>query len=153
MNTRARYGQARSGDILVYGETSKFGYLFPELANDPDAKLPSNDPIAITEHLKALGQAMIDPENAPDTPDTISTIPPVFTYLGPFIDHDTTAQTGRLSRVSTNRSPAVIPWMPDRIVCNLKNLRRAFLALNSVYGDGYAYNFGPPHTSGCTRLL
>ena len=28
--------------------------------------------------------------------------------------------------------------MPDRIVCNLKNLRRAFLALNSVYGDGYA---------------
>ena len=96
MNTRARYGQARSGDILVYGETSKFGYLFPELANDPDADATgSNDPIAITEHLKALGQAMIDPEMRRIRP--IPSRP--FRRCLPIWDHLST-MTRRLKRVA-----------------------------------------------------
>jgi len=140
MTTRARHGQARSGDILVCGEASEFGYLFPELANDPEAKLPSDDPITSTEYLKALGQAMIDLENVSDTPDTTSTIPTVFTYLGQFINHDITAQTDRMSMVNTIRDPIVVPQMPKHVLCNLKNLRRAFLELDSIYGDGRSYD-------------
>ncbi|WP_089936961.1 peroxidase family protein [Candidatus Entotheonella palauensis] len=62
------------------------------------------------------------------------------TALGQFIDHDITAQTDRPSMVSDIRKPAVIPQDPDHIVCNLKNLRRAFLELDSVYGDGRSFD-------------
>ncbi|KAF3883836.1 MULTISPECIES: peroxidase family protein [Nostocales] len=119
-----------------------FDYLFPELAKDPNSLLPATNTKDTIAKLKALGDAMIDSTDfsAPLPPQApiSSTIPPVFTYWGQFIDHDITANTDRtaqdLKTDITNEDFKPLP--PSTVIEKLKNLRRPTFDLDSVYGDG-----------------
>jgi hypothetical protein len=116
-----------------------FGYLFPKLHRDPanlvDAKL--NETVAM---LKRLGVAMGDDPN----PDGNSRLPAAYTYFGQFVDHDLTANTDRNEKTNDITSPDIMPLPPDYVRTNLENLRKPFLELDSVYGEGR--NFGGPPT-------
>lgn len=61
-----------------------FDYLLPQIANDPASHLPADDPAKVVADLNALGTAMVD--TPPTTPEGNSTVPPVYTYWGQFID-------------------------------------------------------------------
>jgi hypothetical protein len=73
-----------------------------------------------------------------------STIPPVYTYWGQFIDHDLTANTDRNSAISDITRPDLAPLDPNFVVDNLKNLRQPTLNLDSVYGDGPTLDSSTP---------
>ncbi|KYC36435.1 hypothetical protein WA1_42780 [Scytonema hofmannii PCC 7110] len=118
-----------------------FDYLFPELAKDPNSLLPATNTKDIIAKLKALGDAMIDNTDSAQIPPQApisSTIPPVFTYLGQFIDHDITANTDRTAEdLKTDITKEDFkPLPPSTVIEKLKNLRRPTFDLDSVYGDG-----------------
>ena len=132
--------ETRSDEIVF---ETPFDYLFPALTNDAAAHLPADDPGKIAEvvaGLNALGDAMVEEPPAagedPLQPTGNSTIPPVYTYWGQFIDHDLTANTDRDSSVSNITQPQLAPLAPAFVVENLKNLRQPAVNLDSVYGDG-----------------
>jgi hypothetical protein len=127
-----------------------FDYLFPSAA-----RLPADDPAKVTAvvaGLKALGDAMVEdslaPGEGPLQPTGNSTIPPVYTYWGQFIDHDLTANTDRPSSVSDITKPDLTPVPPDDVVKNLKNLRQPTANLDSVYGDGPTFDPSQPTKAG-----
>ena len=118
-----------------------FNYLFPELVEQPENKLPVA--ASTIDALKNLGNAMADAgEPGQEIRELNSNIPSIFTYLGQFIDHDITARTDRETNISTigdendNVKEGLQPVPPQEIVNNLKNGRRPYLDLDSVYGDG-----------------
>ncbi|MGQ0718172.1 MAG: peroxidase family protein [Pseudonocardiales bacterium] len=116
--------------------TTPFGYLFIDLEDAyPEGHLPVEPASTIVVALKALGSAMVDGP-LPDDPATDSTtIPPVYTYWGQFIDHDLTANTDRDTTVSiTDKDLA--PLTPSVVLQVLRNLREPSLNLDSLYGDG-----------------
>ncbi|MUG96682.1 hypothetical protein F7734_31820 [Scytonema sp. UIC 10036] len=118
-----------------------FDYLFPELAKDPNSLLPVTNTKDVIAKLKALGDAMIDSTDFTEPPPQApisSTIPPVFTYFGQFIDHDITANTDRTSEdLKTDITKEDFkPLPPSTVIEKLKNLRRPTFDLDSVYGDG-----------------
>ncbi len=118
-----------------------FNYLFPELVEKSENKLPVA--ASTIDALNKLGNAMADP-GKPDQEikELNSNIPSIFTYLGQFIDHDITARTDRETDISTisdendSVKEGLKPASPQEIVKNLKNGRRPYLDLDSVYGDG-----------------
>ena len=129
-----------------------FGYLFSDLKDNPEAHLPAEDPARVVAVLKALGDAMVEDPVVPGAPvqaNGNSTIPPVFTYWGQFIDHDLTANTDRISEahaeISDITRPDLKPIPPDRVVKELVNLRQPTVNLDSVYGDGPTFE-GKPRT-------
>jgi hypothetical protein len=80
-------------------------------------------------------------EDPPPTADPLeplanSSIPPVYTYWGQFVDHDLTANTDRDSAISDITRPDLAPLAPGFVTANLFNLRQPALNLDSVYGDG-----------------
>jgi hypothetical protein len=115
-----------------------FDYLFPDLAQDPDSLLPADDPAETIAQLKTLGEAMIDAPTPVDPAQTNSTIPPVYTYWGQFLDHDITAKTDREApELETDITRDDFkPLPPNFITEKLKNLRQPTFDLDSVYGDG-----------------
>src|SRR5918992_68888 len=132
-----------------------FDYLFPELATDSAAHLPADDPAkiaAVVAGLKALGDAMVEDSLAAGEdslqPTSNSTIPPVYTYWGQFIDHDLTANTDRDSAISDITKPDLKPLPPDFVVKELKNLRQPTVNLDSVYGDGPTFDASKPTQAG-----
>ncbi|MBC7807786.1 MAG: hypothetical protein H7145_16760 [Akkermansiaceae bacterium] len=129
-----------------------FDYLFADLANDPASHLPADDPAAVVAALKALGDAMVEEPLAagedPLQPAGNSTIPPVYTYWGQFLDHDLTANTDRNSEISDITKPDLAPLDPSFVVENLKNLRQPTVNLDSVYGDGPTFAGQPPTQAG-----
>ena len=136
------------------GDTSPFDYLFDDLAAAwPAHHLPVDDPAAVVTALEALGAAMVeDPPAGPDPlaqPDN-STIPPVYTYWGQFIDHDMTANTDRDSAVSDITASPFVPRAPAFVRANLENLRQPQLNLDSLYGDGPT--FDPAHPTEAAAL-
>jgi len=118
------------GDTIV---ETPFDYLFPALLKDPANLLPADNPSSVIDDLKALGSAMVDDKL---TGEDNSIIPPIYTYWGQFIDHDITAGTDRDPEVIPTITDFTEPALPADIVKNLKNVRRAFLELDSVYGNG-----------------
>jgi hypothetical protein len=84
--------------------------------------------------LDALATAMVEPVSDPAASD--STIPPVFTYLGQFIDHDITANTDRETGPSQIDGPTILPLTRTEVVGAIFNLRNGALELDSVYSDG-----------------
>ncbi len=125
-----RYGEAKPAE-------TPFGYLFPEIGDDPASHLPADDPAKVVSDLKALGKAMV--EEAGPTPAGNSSIPPVYTYWGQFVDHDLTANTDRDSAVSDITKTDMKPIPPKEVTAKLKNLRRPALDLDSLYGNGPAF--------------
>ncbi len=114
--------------------TSRFDYLFKGLRDFyPGAHLPVDPASTVVTALKALGSAMV--EQAQEDPGDDSTIPPVYTYWGQFVDHDLTANTDRDSSVSIVDLP-LEPMQPERVRKDLANLRQPQLNLDSVYGNG-----------------
>ncbi|CAN5906457.1 heme peroxidase family protein [soil metagenome] len=134
---------------------TQFDYLFPDLTTKEAAHLPAGDPAknaAVVAGLKALGDAMVEDSLAPGEgtlqPTGNSTVPPIFTYWGQFIDHDLTANTDRDSKVSDITKPDLAPLDPAFVVKNLKNLRQPTVNLDSVYGDGPTFDGKKPTQSG-----
>ena len=132
-----------------------FDYLFLDLATDPAAHLPADNPakiVAIVAGLKALGDAMVEdslaPGEGPLQSTGNSTIPPVYTYWGQFIDHDLTANTDRDAEVSNITKQDLAPLPPAFVVRNLKNLRQPTVNLDSVYGDGPTFDPSNPTQAG-----
>ncbi|MDQ3988008.1 MAG: heme peroxidase family protein [Actinomycetota bacterium] len=115
--------------------TTPFGYLFVDLEDAyPVAHLPVEPASTVVVALKALGSAMVDGP-LPDDAATDSTIPPVYTYWGQFIDHDLTANTDRDTTVSIT-DKELVPLPPSMVLQVLRNLREPSLNLDSVYGEG-----------------
>lgn len=113
-----------------------FNYLFPTAAREPDCLLDVSK--KTVQGLVALGEAMGDPgSTSKGSPNLNSKIPSIFTYLGQFIDHDLTIRTDGDGTVTMiEKQDAIVPIAPDTIVAKLKNGRRPFLDLDSLYGDG-----------------
>jgi hypothetical protein len=127
---------AESGDLLLEGAAppppsgGPFGYFFenaPQAPATPDA----------LAKLDALGTAIIEQQGG--SAPANSSIPPIFTYLGQFIDHDITAQTDREAGDSIIEPPAgqtLDPLARSTVKANLFNLRSGSLGLDSLYGGG-----------------
>lgn len=133
------------GGVLDVAEIlfhTRFGYMFPLLAENPDWLLP---PGANTQAaLLALGTAMATDDISQSNN---STMPAIFTYFGQFIDHNITAQTDReigLSRIATPDGNVMdlTPLPADKVAQKLINGRRPQLDLEQVYGDGPALGTG-----------
>ncbi|WP_353808499.1 peroxidase family protein [Agromyces sp. SYSU T00194] len=120
--------------------STPFGYMFPELASNPDHCLPTGQDT--TRALLALGTAMATDElttGSPSDTDTSS----FFTYFGQFIDHDLTARTDRETETSEIFAPdggalPIVPRAAAEVAATLRNGRRPQFDLDSVYGDGPA---------------
>jgi hypothetical protein len=126
--------------------STPFDYLFDGLAAQFPAQHLPGDSAAVTAALKRLGEAMAEP--APPRGEELqptgnSTIPPVYTYWGQFIDHDITANTDRQNTVTDITVEDLKPLEPEVVVRDLRNLRRPALELDSVYGDGPTFEGGP----------
>lgn len=92
--------------------------------------LPEEDGIA--DKLDALADAMV--EAAGDLPQQDASVPPIFTYLGQFIDHDITAMADRVAQLSAIDG-SVTPISRDEAESGLMNMRDGSLRLDSLYGD------------------
>ncbi|MEZ4727473.1 MAG: heme peroxidase family protein [Caldilineaceae bacterium] len=142
-----RHAQATArGQRTVSLPNQSFGYLTfdPTTVTDStlaEALLPADNPATIITLLKSLGSAMIE-----DTDHRAgnSTIPPIYTYWGQFIDHDITAGTDRpgteaMSLWTTDiLDTTFYPVAPQSVVGEggIFNLRQPHLNLDSVYGGG-----------------
>ena len=117
-----------TGDVAV-DEAADFGYLFPPSGNPGDYL--SDD---VLGELDELGNLMVpdeDPGNLHVTPD--STLPPILTYWGQFLDHELTARTDRETDIS--KIDTAVPLMSAaEIETKLKNARTPRFDLDSVYG-------------------
>ncbi|SFT86257.1 Animal haem peroxidase [Geodermatophilus amargosae] len=119
--------------VAVEERSTPFGYMFKDLQGlYPAAHLPVEPSAAVVASLKALGAAMVEqpPSAAGD-----STVPPIYTYWGQFVDHDLTANTDRDDDLSITDLP-LQPLQPEKVVHKLRNLREPQLNLDSVYGNG-----------------
>jgi hypothetical protein len=126
--------------------STPFNYLFDDLAAQFPAQHLPGDSAAVTAALKKLGEAMAEPDPPSGQelqPTGNSTIPPVYTYWGQFIDHDITANTDRQNTVTDITVEDLRPLPPEVVVRDLRNLRRPALDLDSVYGDGPTFEGGP----------
>ncbi len=115
------------GDIAV-DEQADFGYFFPPL-DAPEKYLPVAQ--STVDDLDKLGNAMI--EAGVENPSGDSTLPPVFTYWGQFLDHELTLRTDRESAV-TNVAVAHPPQASSTVETLLRNARTPRFDLDSVYG-------------------
>lgn len=116
------------GDISA-DEQADFGYFFPPL-DAPDNYLPASA-TTVTE-LDTLGNLMVD-QGPRDPAGADSTLPPVFTYWGQFLDHELTARTNAESAI-TNITNAHPPAVSATVESQMKNARTPRFDLDSVYG-------------------
>jgi hypothetical protein len=129
-----------------------FNYMFTTLAEEfPAHHLPNTDPAATVAALKRLGAAMVEDPASPADPfqsTENSTIPPVYTYWGQFIDHDLTLNTDGSSDVLGKvTDPTLAPVAPAQVAHDLRNSRDPALNLDSVYGDGPTLDPAHPTTA------
>lgn len=106
--------------------SGSFAYLFedvPEMPHDATT----------TAALDALADAMVEARSGTNEN---TGIPPVYTYLGQFIDHDIIAPTDLETGVSLIDVPQVDPLSRERARQGLGNLRAGALNLDSLYGGG-----------------
>ena len=111
---------------------TKFDYLFDDIVSDPTKHLPASANTVAA--LKKLGSTMVEPANS--DLNSNSPIPPIYTYWGQFVDHDSTANTDRDGVTSNITKDPLVPLHPDVVRKNLENLREPSLNLDSLYGDG-----------------
>jgi hypothetical protein len=127
--------------VEVEETSTPFGYMFRDLQGlYPAAHLPLEPSAAVVVALKALGAAMVDQPN--DAEDANSSVPPIYTYWGQFVDHDLTANTDRDDDISITDVP-LQPLQPEKVLRKLRNLREPQLNLDSVYGNGPASSGQP----------
>jgi hypothetical protein len=111
--------------FAVAGDTSRFGFLFPQLQRS-DALLPESPETRTA--LIALGMSMREPTNA--LADSL--IPSAYTYFGQFVDHDVTLEA-KSDSVMMLSDPNLRPLTPYEIQNQLINGRKPGLDLDNVY--------------------
>jgi hypothetical protein len=127
-----RAGQPATGDVAV-DEEADFGYFVPPL-DAPENYLPEA-PVTVDE-LDQLGDLMIDvvaDDNTQEDAAKDSTLPPILTYWGQFLDHELTARTDREGAI-TNIVNAHPPAASSDVERNFRNARSPRFDLDSVYG-------------------
>jgi len=145
---RLEAGRPAGTDVAV-DEQADFGYLLPPL-DAPENYLPEG-PATISE-LDELGTRMIDATanlQAAEETNVDSTMPPVLTYWGQFLDHELTARTDRES-VITNIKQAHPPVSSSTVESQFRNARSPRFDLDSVYGGT---PFGPGITSDVAAVI
>ncbi|EFL87558.1 heme peroxidase family protein [Ahrensia sp. R2A130] len=111
-------------DVSVDAQAD-FGYIFRPSGN-PDHYLPA----ASLDELDALGNLMVfDPED--QIPN--STLPPLLTYWGQFLDHELSAKTDR-DNDFTNIEIGDPTQTAETIEQGFKNARTPRFDLDSIYG-------------------
>jgi len=110
-------------------DTQDFGFLFPELQDDPDNLLPEGR--ATRDALVDLGRAMIDTGGAAGGGNI--GLPAAYTYFGQFVDHDITLEATSAT-LPELFDPDLAPLPLAEIESNIRNARTATLELDSVYG-------------------
>ncbi|WP_246498476.1 peroxidase family protein [Microvirga soli] len=131
---RIRVAAPPAGTDIAVDEQADFGYLVPPL-DAPEHYLPET--AETLGELDELGNLMIDavePEDATDeTSAADSTMPPVLTYWGQFLDHELTARTDRESIITSvvNAHP---PVSSSTVESQFRNARTPRFDLDSVYG-------------------
>jgi hypothetical protein len=120
---------------LILGNQSPVGFIFTELASDPNSRLPESQ--ETLDAITALGNAMaFDPSNEEGT------IPAVYTYFGQFIDHDITktnfdlALLGADGKTDPIQKKEIQPLSPADAIDKVSNGRTMKFDLDSMYGDG-----------------
>ncbi|WP_454616180.1 hypothetical protein [Bradyrhizobium cenepequi] len=113
-------------DIAV-DEQADFGYFVPPL-DAPENYLPESQ--TTVDELDGLGNLMIE-AGGPGGAD--STMPPVLTYWGQFLDHELTARTDRETAISSVKN-AHPPVPSSTVESTLRNARTPRFDLDSVYG-------------------
>jgi len=134
--TDAREKLAESGAETPMGfavmarpaDTQDFGFLFPQLQDDPDNLLPERR--ATHNALVNLGLAMRDTGGAGG--GNIG-LPAAYTYFGQFVDHDITLEASSAT-LPELLDPDLAPLSLARIETDIRNARTATLELDSVYG-------------------
>jgi hypothetical protein len=105
--------------------STPFDYMFLTIVDDPANRLPQDDTPAVIAALRALGAAMVEEQAPPAGGD--SSVPPIYTYWGQFIDHDVTLTEDLDPAVADMTDPAFVPLAPDQVVATLRNLREPTL--------------------------
>ena len=126
----ARRAAPPAGTDIAVDEQADFGYFVPPL-DAPENYLPTA-PGTVVE-LDALGNHMIDAEVEPEDPAPDSTMPPVLTYWGQFLDHELTARTDRESEITSVKDPHP-PAVSSTVEGRFRNARSPRFDLDSVYG-------------------
>ena len=116
---------------LTLGQTKEdcghFGYYFGDAAEAPF----NRDTL---EKLDAVHRDMV--ESAGDPAGNHSSLPPIFTYFGQFVDHDMTgmAEDRAVGSLPKIEDPELAPHPRDQIANILKNVRTGQFDLDSLYG-------------------
>ncbi|SMX44422.1 peroxidase family protein [Actibacterium lipolyticum] len=148
------------GQVCSISKTREMkpGYKYPVPTPNPDPTTPGLEPREVfrfyfktapevapsadaAAKLDALATAMAEANFDQKDEEGESSMPPIFTYLGQFIDHDMTANTDReegdplLSGFNIDKA-TLNPQPRDDVEKSKMNLRKGLLELDSVYGDG-----------------
>ncbi|HKH28569.1 MAG TPA: heme peroxidase family protein [Sphingomicrobium sp.] len=118
-----------TGTDITVDEQADFGYLVPPV-NAPENYLLEAP--GTVDELDKLGNLMVDAA-ASETSAADSTMPPVLTYWGQFLDHELTARTDRESEITSIKNPHP-PVASSTVESKLKNARSPRFDLDSVYG-------------------
>ena len=124
-----RAGPPAGTDIAV-DEQADFGYFVPPL-DAPENYLPAS--AGTVAELDTLGNLMIDAAANTEDPTPDSTMPPVLTYWGQFLDHELTARTDRESEITSVKDPHP-PAVSSTVESTFRNARSPRFDLDSVYG-------------------
>ena len=124
-----RAGPPAGTDIAV-DEQADFGYFVPPL-DAPENYLPAS--AGTVAELDTLGNLMIDAAANTEDPTPNSTMPPVLTYWGQFLDHELTARTDRKSEITSVKDPHP-PAVSSTVESTFRNARSPRFDLDSVYG-------------------
>jgi hypothetical protein len=119
-----------AGTDIAVDEQADFGYFVPPL-DAPENYLPAAP--ATVDELDTLGDLMIDAVADPEVTVTDSTMPPVLTYWGQFLDHELTARTDRESEITSIKVPHP-PAVSSTVESKFRNARSPRFDLDSVYG-------------------
>jgi hypothetical protein len=131
---RARATAPPAGTDIAVDEQADFGYLVPPL-DSPENYLPETG--ETLGELDELGNLMVDAVEPEEPSDEVSaadsTMPPVLTYWGQFLDHELTARTDRES-VITSVVNAHPPVSSSTVESQFRNARSPRFDLDSIYG-------------------
>ncbi|MEQ9077158.1 MAG: peroxidase family protein [Sandaracinaceae bacterium] len=121
-----------AADSLDPNFATRFAFLL-DTGSNPADRLPEGD-----ASVKAGVLAVLDALGAATVADTdesgFTSIPPIFTYFGQFIDHDMTANTDREEGSKVEADGATLAVKNREEAAALRNRRHPSLRLDSVYG-------------------
>lgn len=138
------------------GQWARYGYLFRDLADQPDAgRFSGTDDTATIDRLKAFELAFRKATDEDPQPPLMLQLPAAYTYFGQFMNHDISAPiTGPGADVGATGPVGIIgsadpPGLRDgfradvaTILDRFVNQHAAPLTLASLYGTGL--QIGPP---------